>query len=127
MRSRILRGIVVAAALSSAAVMTPTVAQAAPSAIAIRDCIDVSNRDVGYGDRGDYVREVQCLLNWAINPGTHGRIAVDGHFGPATRDKVIRFQQCANARGANIAVDGRVGRQTAPHLEWWAQHSQYIC
>jgi zinc D-Ala-D-Ala carboxypeptidase len=35
----------------------------ADAAVAIRNCIDVANRDVGRGDTGDYVREVQCLLN----------------------------------------------------------------
>ncbi|HET6706874.1 peptidoglycan-binding domain-containing protein [Amycolatopsis sp.] len=73
------------------------------------------------------MREVQCLLNWAINPATFPRIAVDGEFGPRTEAKVKKFQECANARGAGLAVDGRVGPRTAPHLEWWAAHSEYIC
>lgn len=93
----------------------------------IRDCVDVPNRDVGRGSTGEYVREVQCLLNWAINPSTFGLIAEDADFGGNTERKVIKFQQCANARGAGLAVDGRVGPKTAPHLEWWAAYSQYIC
>jgi hypothetical protein len=93
----------------------------------IRDCVDVPNRNVEYGSTGDYVREVQCLLNWAINPSTFSRISVDGRFGSMTRDKVVKFQQCANALGAGLVVDGEVGRNTAPHLEWWAGHSAYIC
>lgn len=95
--------------------------------VMIRDCIDVPNRNVGIGSSGAYVMEVQCLLNWAINPSTFPPIAVDGYFGQMTRDKVIKFQQCANARGAGLVVDGEVGRNTAPHLEWWAGYTSYIC
>ncbi|WP_211277967.1 peptidoglycan-binding domain-containing protein [Couchioplanes caeruleus] len=101
--------------------------RASSGVAAIRDCIDVANRDVGRGDTGNYVREVQCLLNWAINPSTFALIAVDGSFGPQTEAKVKKFQTCANALGAGLSVDGRVGPRTAPHLEWWAAHSAYIC
>jgi zinc D-Ala-D-Ala carboxypeptidase len=94
---------------------------------AVRDCIDVPNRDVGLGSNNTYVVEVQCLLNWAVNPFTYHIITVDGDFGSDTRGKVIKFQQCANALGAGLVVDGRVGPKTAPHLEWWAAHSAYIC
>ncbi len=94
---------------------------------AIRDCIDVPNRDIGRGDSGNYVREVQCLLNWAIRPSTYHDIAVDGSFGPDTEGKVRKFQQCANAYGAGLAVDGRVGPKTAPHLESWAASTAYVC
>jgi zinc D-Ala-D-Ala carboxypeptidase len=94
---------------------------------AIRNCVDVPNRDVGLGSNNAYVLEVQCLLNWAVNPTTYHRIAEDGNFGSDTRGKVIKFQQCANALGAGLVVDGRVGPKTAPHLEWWAAYSAYIC
>jgi peptidoglycan hydrolase-like protein with peptidoglycan-binding domain len=119
------------ALVASAALATGT-ATAMPKApddvsVMIRDCVDVPNQDVGIGSTGSYVREVQCLLNWAINPATFPLIAVDGQFGPITRNKVIKFQQCANALGAGLVVDGRVGPRTAPHLEWWAAHSAYIC
>ena len=108
----------------------PAVAAPKPpsdTAVLIRDCVDVPNRDVGRGSTGEYVREVQCLLNWAIAPSTFGLIAEDAQFGSITERKVIKFQQCANALGAGLAVDGRVGPRTAPHLEWWAAHSAYIC
>lgn len=95
--------------------------------VTIRDCIDVANRDVGRGDTGNYVREVQCLLNWAVNPNTYHRIAVDGEFGPDTEGKVIKFQQCANTHGAGLAVDGRVGTHTAPQLQNWAASASYVC
>jgi lysozyme len=99
----------------------------ADAAVAIRNCIDVANRDVGRGDTGDYVREVQCLLNWAVNPNTYHIIAVDGRFGPDTEGKVILFQRCANGHGAGLAVDGRVGKNTAPVLEFWAASDFYVC
>lgn len=94
---------------------------------AIRDCIDVPNRDVGRGDSGNYVREVQCLLNWAVSPSTYHLIAEDGSFGSDTEGKVVKFQRCANARGANLSVDGRVGSHTAPYLEQWAASASYVC
>ncbi|ANZ41775.1 hypothetical protein BBK82_43405 [Lentzea guizhouensis] len=118
----VLAGVTISAGVASAA---PKPAEDVSAMI--RDCIDVPNRDVGRGSTGDYVREVQCLLNWAINPATHARIAVDGEFGANTEGKVRKFQQCANALGAGLVVDGRVGPRTAPHLEWWAGHSAYIC
>lgn len=112
--------------------ITAGTASAAPKPIEdvgvmIRDCVDVANRDVGLGSTGDYVKEVQCLLNWAIHPRTYEKISVDGRFGSITEDKVETFQRCANALGAGLVVDGRVGTRTAPHLEWWAGHSGYIC
>jgi zinc D-Ala-D-Ala carboxypeptidase len=124
--------IVLGVAVVASATITTGTASAAPKApenvgVMIRDCIDVANRDVGRGSTGNYVREVQCLLNWAIHPNSFGPIAVDGEFGPITESKVIRFQECANGLGANLDVDGRVGQQTAPHLEWWAAHTDYIC
>ena len=109
---------------------TAAAAPKSPSAdaiVAIRDCIDVANRDVGRGDTGNYVREVQCLLNWAVNPLTYHLIAVDGRFGSDTEGKVILFQQCANAYGAGLDVDGRVGKHTAPVLEDWAASAYYVC
>jgi zinc D-Ala-D-Ala carboxypeptidase len=98
------------------------------AAAAVRDCVDVANQDVGDGDTGDYVLEVQCLLNWAVAPTTYHRIAVDGDFGPDTAGKVTKFQQCYNElTDPDIGVDGRVGPQTAPRLETWAASKQYLC
>ncbi|WP_410638784.1 peptidoglycan-binding domain-containing protein [Amycolatopsis sp. lyj-346] len=129
---RIIPTIVVSVAILLGAALGSGPATAAPkpdsgTGVLIRDCVDVPNRDVGRGSTGEYVREVQCLLNWAIAPSTFGPIAEDGQFGSITERKVIKFQQCANALGAGLAVDGRVGPRTAPHLEWWAAHSAYIC
>jgi zinc D-Ala-D-Ala carboxypeptidase len=105
------------------AAAAPSKPQGEFSAAAIRNCIDVANRDIGRGDTGNYVREVQCLLNWAVNPGTYHLISVDGEFGPDTEGKVKQFQRCAGG----LAVDGRVGSQTAPKLEFWAASSSYVC
>lgn len=81
--------------------------------------------DIGIGDTGTAVREVQCLLNitlsWSAYPHV---IAEDGNYGPITAGAVRVFQTCANNRGAGISVDGRVGPQTLPHLRWWGQHSR---
>jgi zinc D-Ala-D-Ala carboxypeptidase len=130
MRIRQLIGLT-AAVVAGAAIATGT-ASATPKppediGVMIRDCIDVPTQGIGRGSTGNYVREVQCLLNWAIKSATFPRIAVDGQFGPMTESKVKKSQQCVNALGAGLAVDGRVGKKTAPHLEWWAGHTAYIC
>jgi zinc D-Ala-D-Ala carboxypeptidase len=107
---------------------TSTMTRTAATAAAVRDCPDVANRDVGQGDTGDYVKEVQCLLNWAVAPTTYHRIAVDGDFGTDTGGKVTKFQQCYNDQvDPDLGVDGRIGPQTAPALETWAASKQYVC
>lgn len=110
----------------------PLAAQAAPAgaakAAAIRDCVDVANYDVGRGDTGNYVREVQCLLNYALNPSVYGRVDVDGEFGPRTENQVKAFQRCMRGKGhTNVDVDGRVGSITAPLLQRWAAAAGYAC
>lgn len=56
------------------------------------------------GDRGDRVKEVQCIINlW--NGGTP--LQVDGVFGPRTESWVVYFQ---DVRG--LRVDGIVGPET---------------
>ncbi|MEU6578128.1 serine/threonine-protein kinase [Streptomyces sp. NPDC046805] len=62
-----------------------------------------------YGDKGDRVREVQCILKargFDIGPS-----GVDGDFGPDTKTAVEKFQ-----RGHNLHVDGMVGEDTWPAL-----------
>jgi peptidoglycan hydrolase-like protein with peptidoglycan-binding domain len=103
-------------------------ATAATAATPIRDCVDVTNQDIGRGSTGSYVQEVQCLLNYAINPSTYHLLTVDGDFGPDTESKVIKFQQCANMYdSAGLDVDGRVGPHTAPYLQKWASSARYLC
>jgi peptidoglycan hydrolase-like protein with peptidoglycan-binding domain len=87
----------------------------------LADCPRVSDSyDIGPGATGGNVREVQCLLNrtlsWQAFPFT---IEIDGEYGPITTAAVWEFQECVNHRGTPIGVDGRVGRQTLPHLRWW--------
>jgi len=117
--------------VAGAAHATPSRAAIAPAVTAssvIRDCVDVTNQDVGQGSTGSYVQEVQCLLNNAIKPSTYHMITVDGNFGPDTRSKVLAFQQCANTYdNAGLDVDGRVGPHTAPYLEKWAASARYLC
>jgi peptidoglycan hydrolase-like protein with peptidoglycan-binding domain len=76
---------------------------------------------------GVSVREVQCLLNLAIDPATFPPIPEDGLLGPNTVNKIKKFQQCANARGAGLVVDGRIGPRTVAELEYWANSGSYVC
>ena len=68
--------------------------------------------------------EVECLLYYAISWAEPWPDAV---YDDDTHNLVVAFQRCANALGAGLVVDGRVGNNTRPHLEWWAGHSEYIC
>ncbi|MGL5824147.1 MAG: peptidoglycan-binding domain-containing protein [Nocardioides sp.] len=66
-----------------------------------------------YGSRGTAVKQMQCEINFSMYH--YPNIAVDGSFGPATRNAVIAFQRCAG-----ITVDGLVGPQTWAYLNYWA-------
>ncbi|GAA1286868.1 serine/threonine-protein kinase [Streptomyces javensis] len=62
-----------------------------------------------YGDKGERVREVQCILKArGYNIGPYG---VDGDFGDDTRLSVRDFQQAHDLR-----IDGMVGEDTWPAL-----------
>ncbi|GAA1104057.1 serine/threonine-protein kinase [Streptomyces javensis] len=62
-----------------------------------------------YGDKGERVREVQCILRArGYNIGPYG---VDGDFGDDTRLAVRQFQQ-----DYHLGVDGIVGEDTWPAL-----------
>ncbi|MFH9608278.1 peptidoglycan-binding protein [Streptomyces sp. NPDC017448] len=65
------------------------------------------------GDRGNKVREVQCLLRdvWGFNIGSSG---VDGVFGAGTESAVKAFQ-----RSRGLTADGKVGPNTWSKLRGW--------
>lgn len=61
-----------------------------------------------YGNTGNRVHEVQCLLT-----RVGYRLSNDGIFGSATLSAVKDFQQTWNGMtGSHLAVDGKVGSQT---------------
>ncbi|GGW87421.1 peptidoglycan-binding domain-containing protein [Streptomyces caelestis] len=61
-----------------------------------------------YGNTGNRVYEVQCLL---IRVGYH--LSLDGVFGSGTRSAVRDFQNAWNSMtGSQLAIDGKVGSQT---------------
>jgi peptidoglycan hydrolase-like protein with peptidoglycan-binding domain len=59
------------------------------------------------GSTGPHVRKVQGWLNKVRNIRNEPKLAVDGHFGPATEGRVRQFQG-----NHKLAVDGFVGRKT---------------
>jgi zinc D-Ala-D-Ala carboxypeptidase len=78
--------------------------------------------DVGTGDSGTNVREVQCLLNWTLSWNAYPvSIPQTGYYDGVTAGATRTFQTCANNLGAGLRVDGRVGPRTLPHLRWWAE------
>ena len=60
------------------------------------------------GNEGEEVTYLQQLLN----KKSHATIAVDGHFGPSTKQMVQIYQ-----RNHELVVDGIVGPQTWSSLE----------
>jgi len=98
------------------------------TALAVRDCGNADQNDIGYQDKGASVKRAQCELNWALSPYTgHTPLDEDGDFGSKTRTAVRQFQTCANTHGAGLAVDGRVGAHTWPKLDDWARSNSYVC
>jgi Putative peptidoglycan binding domain len=61
------------------------------------------------GSRGTEVAKLQRLLNSRLSPSPS--LAVDGIFGPLTREAVLRLQ-----RAKSLAADGIVGKMTWYHL-----------
>lgn len=103
------RQTVLAVALTAAAQTTPSPSAPAISRAAAYTCGYYSGSALTvYGNTGNRVYEVQCLL---IRVGY--RLSLDGIFGSGTRSAVRDFQNVWNGMtGAHLAVDGKVGSQT---------------
>ena len=57
-------------------------------------------QNLKYGSKGTQVKYLQDFLNWCM--GSY--LTVDGHYGPATRDIVKKYQ-----KQYNLEVDGKFG------------------
>ncbi|MFB7911626.1 peptidoglycan-binding protein [Kitasatospora sp. NPDC059146] len=100
-----------------------TVATAGTAEAAGTRCGDWSTAEplLKYGATGDAVRELQCELNYSLNPDVFGKTTVDGVFGDDTLRRVRIFQNCM----PNLQVDGQVGPQTWGQLDWWSSKDAY--
>src|SRR3990167_3561370 len=84
------------------------------------DLVPLGNRTLKVGTTGEDVRNLQKAL---AAQGLY-RGELDGKFGPQTEAAVKAFQSAAVGRGAQIEVDGRVGKDTRPLvLEAMAQQA----
>lgn len=72
------------------------------------------------GANGIEVKEVQCRLNLAMEPGHYPPLAIDGDFGGGTESRVIELQHCAN-----LSADGVVGPNTWAKLVDWSSRNAY--
>ncbi|MFF6807076.1 GH25 family lysozyme [Streptomyces sp. NPDC012616] len=72
------------------------------------------------GAKGVAVRELQCRLNLAMEPGHYPPLAIDGDFGGGTENRVVEFQMCAN-----LGTDGVVGPNTWAGLADWSSRNAY--
>lgn len=61
---------------------------------------ELPTKDLKYGMKGEQVKRLQDFLNWCL--GT--KLQRDGHYGPATRDAVRKFQEMYH-----LEVDGKFG------------------
>lgn len=66
------------------------------------------------------VKEVQCRLNLAMEPGHHTPLVIDGDFGGGTENRVVEFQLCAG-----LGADGVVGPNTWAKLVDWSGRNAY--
>ncbi|MGW2255171.1 peptidoglycan-binding domain-containing protein [Kitasatospora sp. NPDC001660] len=74
------------------------------------------------GDTGTAVKQLQCELNYSLNPNLFTPLVVDGIFGQATSDAVYNFQGCVG-----ITQDRLVGSQTWSKLDYWTVNPSYAC
>ncbi|NJP37565.1 NlpC/P60 family protein [Alkalicoccus luteus] len=70
-------------------------------------------RSTSYGDRSDFVKELQQLL---ADKGYNKRSNVDGIFGPITKRAVQKYQQSAGISHANGNFFGTAGPKTLGSL-----------
>jgi peptidoglycan hydrolase-like protein with peptidoglycan-binding domain len=58
------------------------------------------SKNLKYGDKGTDVKYLQDFLNWCLGE----TLAVDGHYGPSTRNAVKKYQ-----KEYKLEVDGKFG------------------
>ena len=112
--------------------IVPALAGPAHAAVSCNSFITPEARPVGYMHVPSRDGSKECILNF----GSQGiavvvlqeaavhcynqEIAVDGKFGPATKEAVKNVQRKINEESswANIAVDGAYGPQTRAHMRF---------
>ncbi|GAA3797863.1 GH25 family lysozyme [Streptomyces phyllanthi] len=72
------------------------------------------------GAKGIEVKELQCRLNLAMEPGHYPPLVIDGDFGGATQNRVVELQMCAN-----LSADGVAGPNTWAKLTDWSGRNTY--
>ncbi|WP_327312103.1 peptidoglycan-binding domain-containing protein [Streptomyces sp. NBC_01235] len=72
------------------------------------------------GAKGTEVKEVQCRLDLAMEPGHYPPLVIDGDFGGGTESRVVEFQLCAG-----LSADGAVGPNTWARLTDWSSRNTY--
>jgi lysozyme len=96
---------------------TPGTSDAAPSVVCGHSA---ARPTLQSGSTGPDVKELQCRLNLAMEPGHYPPLTVDGGFGAGTRDRVIEFQHCVNA-----GADGVAGPTTWAKVADWSGRNTY--
>ncbi|MER7082652.1 zinc D-Ala-D-Ala carboxypeptidase [Saccharopolyspora kobensis] len=101
-----LAGVTAALVAGAVASFVAPVAVANPDpAVSAADGCYTWNRTLSSGASGDDVRNLQIRV--AGYPGSGGKLAIDGQYGPATKDAVARFQQAYG-----LSADGIAGAET---------------
>jgi peptidoglycan hydrolase-like protein with peptidoglycan-binding domain len=120
--------VVVLAVLCTAPIGTAAAASsglpwAAPARAAPHDVCAylIGNPTIRPGSDGLAVRQLQCYLNFALDPARYPPLPVDGHYGPSTFSRLRVFQGCVG-----IPFDGVVGPQTWAALRAAANSGSYL-
>lgn len=93
-------------------------ASAAPTAIGPYCSYTSAEPELQEGNTGVAVEQAQCELSAAFNGPTD--IAVDGIFGPQTRQWTLDFQSCTG-----LGQDGIIGPQTWGMLDYYNANALY--